>query len=49
MTLNYQMIVKWHSKLNDVIGGSNPGHEIISLLDEKLAKWSSASCVLRIK
>jgi hypothetical protein len=32
-------------KLNGVLGGSNPGREIVFLLDEKLATWSSTSCV----
>jgi hypothetical protein len=32
-------------KLNEVIGGSIPGCKIISLLDGKLAKWSSTSYV----
>jgi hypothetical protein len=32
-------------KPNGVVGGSIPGHEIVSLLDGKLVKWSSASCV----
>ena len=32
-------------KPNGVVGGSIPDHEIVSLLDRKSAKWSSASCV----
>jgi hypothetical protein len=36
-------------KSNKVVGGSIPGHEIVSLLDEKLARWSSASCVPKRK
>jgi hypothetical protein len=28
-----------------MVGGSTPDHEIVSLLDRILAKWSSASCV----
>ena len=32
-------------KPNGVGGGSIPGREIISPLDEKLVRWSSASCV----
>ena len=31
--------------LNIVVGGSIFDHEIICLLDGKLARWSSASCV----
>ena len=27
-------------KLNGMVGGSKPGHEIVSLLDGKLARWS---------
>ena len=39
-------------KPNRVVDGLIPGREIISLLDGKLAGWSSASCVskkLKIK
>jgi hypothetical protein len=32
-------------QLNGVVGGSIIGRKIVSLLDEKLAKWSNASCV----
>ena len=32
-------------KANEVVGGSIPGCEIISLLDGKLGRWSSVSCV----
>ena len=32
-------------KPNEVVGGSIPGREIVSLLDGKLARWSSASNV----
>lgn len=32
-------------KLDGAVGGSILGYEIISLLDGKLASWSSASCV----
>ena len=35
-------------KLNGVAGGSILGREIVSLLDGKLARWSSASCVPKI-
>ena len=31
---------------NKVVGGSIPNREIVSLLDGKLARWSSASCIL---
>ena len=30
-------------KPNGVVGGLTSGHEILSLLDEKLVKWSNAS------
>ena len=33
------------TKPNEVVGGSKPDREIDSLLDEKLTRWSSASCV----
>ena len=36
-------------KPNRVVGGSIPGHEIVFLLDEKLTRWSSASCVPKRK
>ena len=32
-------------KPDGVVGGLIPGHEIVSLLDGKLVKWSSGSCV----
>jgi hypothetical protein len=32
-------------KPNRVVDGSIPGYEIVSLLDGKLTRWSSASCV----
>ena len=32
-----------------MVGGSIPGREIVSLLDEKLARWSNASCVPKKK
>ena len=36
-------------KPNRVIDGSILGHGIVSLLDGKLARWSSASCVPKRK
>ena len=36
-------------KPNGVIGNSIPGCEIVSLLDRKLASWSSAPCVPKKK
>jgi hypothetical protein len=32
-----------------VVGGLILGREIVSLLDEKLARWSSAFFILKIK
>ena len=37
MTLNYHMIVEKMPKPNELVGGSIPGREIVSLLDGKLA------------
>jgi hypothetical protein len=34
-------------KPNKMVGGSIHDHEIVCLLNRKLAKWSSASCVLK--
>ena len=45
-TLNYWMMVERYPNLKEEVGGSIPGSEISSLLDRKLAKWSTASCVL---
>ena len=46
MTLNYQMMVERYPNLKEEVGGFNPGYEISSLLDRKLARWSTASCAL---
>ena len=43
-TLNYRMIVKRYINYQ-VVGGSIPGCESISLLDRKVARWSSSSYV----
>lgn len=48
MTLNYRMIVERFPKSNGVVGGSIPGHEIASLRDGQLAKWSNAFSVPKI-
>jgi hypothetical protein len=32
-----------------LVGGSNPNREIVYLLDGKLARWSSVSCVKKNK
>ena len=49
MILNYQMIVETGEapKPNGVVSSSIPGHEIVSLLDGKVARWSNASIVSR--
>ena len=39
MTLSYQMMVERYPNLKEEVGGSNPGCEISSLLDGKLARW----------
>lgn len=44
MILNYQMMVGG-TQPNGVVGGLIPDCKIVSLLDGKLTKWSSASCV----
>jgi hypothetical protein len=43
-TLNYRMIVERYPNLKEKVGNSNPGCELSSLPDEKLASWSTASC-----
>ena len=40
------MMVKRYPNLKEEVGGSNPGCEISSLPDRKLARWSTASCAL---
>ena len=45
-TLNYRMMVERYSNLKEEVGSSNPGYEISSLHDGKLAMWSTASCTL---
>ena len=47
MTLNYRVMVEGYPNLKEEVGGSNPGYEISSLLDGKLARWSIASCAWR--
>ena len=39
MTLNYWAMVEGYPNLKEEVGNSNPGCEISSLLDGKLAKW----------
>jgi hypothetical protein len=38
------MMVERYPNLKEKVGGSIPGCEISSLLDGKLAKWSTISC-----
>ena len=40
-------MVEGYPNLKEEVDGSNPGCEISSLLDEKLARWSTASCAWR--
>jgi len=47
-TLNYWMMVERYPNLKEEVGGSIPACEISSLLDEKLAKWSTTSCALAL-
>jgi hypothetical protein len=44
--LKYLMMMEKYPKLKEEVGGSNPGCEISSLLNGKLAKWSTTSCAL---
>jgi hypothetical protein len=46
MTLNYWMMVERYPNLKEEVGGSIPGYEMFSLLDIKLARWSTTSCAL---
>jgi hypothetical protein len=47
-TLNYRMMVERYPNIKEEVDGSIPACEISSLLDEKLAKWSTASCALAL-
>ena len=46
MTLSYRMMVERYPNIKEEVGGLNPGCENSSLLDGKLARWSTASCAL---
>ena len=48
MTLIYWMMVERYPSLKEEVGSSNPDCEISSLLDEKLVRWSTASCALTL-
>ena len=47
-TLKYQMMAERYPNLKEEVGGSIPGCEISSLIDGKLARWSTASCALAL-
>ena len=47
-TVNYRMMVERYPNLKKEVDGSFPGCEISSLLDGKLARWSTASCALAL-
>jgi hypothetical protein len=48
MTLKYQMMVERYPNLKEEVGGLIPDYEISSLLEGKLARWSTASCALAL-
>ena len=48
MTMNYQMMVERCPNLKEEVGGLIPDCEFSSLLDEKFARWSTASCALAL-
>ena len=48
ITLNYRVMLEGYPNLKEEVGGSNPGCEISSLLDRKLARWWIASCALAL-
>ena len=48
MTLNYRVTVEGYPNLKEEVGSSNPGYEISSRLDGKLARWWTASCALAL-
>ena len=47
-TLDYRMMVERYPNLKEEVGGSIPRCEISSLLDGKLAEWSTTSCALTL-
>jgi hypothetical protein len=47
-TLNYRIMMERYPDLKKEVSGSIPGCEMSSLPNGKLAKWSSASCVLAL-
>ena len=47
-TLKCWMMVDRYPNLKEEVGGSIPGCKISSLLDGKLAMWSSTSCALAL-
>ena len=47
-TLNYWMVVERYPNLKEEVDSSNPGCEISSLPNGKLAKWSTTSYALAL-
>jgi hypothetical protein len=47
-TLNYRMMVERYPNLKEEVGSSVPAMKISSLLEGKLARWSTASCALAL-
>ena len=47
-TLNNRMMVERYSNLKEEVSSSNHGCEISSILDGKLARWSTTSCDLAL-
>ena len=48
MILNYQMMVDRYPNLNEKVDDSNPGCEISSVPEGKVARWSTASSALAL-
>ena len=46
--LNYRMMLEGYPNLKEEVDGLIPDYEISSLLDAKLARWSSASYALAL-
>jgi hypothetical protein len=42
------MMMERYPNLKEEVGGLNSGWKTSSLLDEKLARWSTVSCVLAL-
>ena len=48
MTQNYWMMVERYPNLKEEVGNSISNCKISSLIDRKLARWSTASCALAL-